>query len=476
MQARVLGAVGMGLLLAARVATAQDTSAVVRDTAPANPPRPCGFCPKPFLPAAVVQTVLINAAVNRFDVWALKDSVERVSTASWKSNLRLGWTWDQDDFRANMLEHPYHGASYYNAARSNGLSFWAGVPVTAFGSATWEYFGETSRPSINDIINTTLGGVALGEMFHRVAETIRDNQATGGNRLLREVVALPLDPVGSVNRFFVGEWWRGGPNPVEHNPVAMIVRVGGGAGIVRAPGSGLTLKGADWSSVLFADVVYGDPYIDKATKPFDSFTMRLLAAPGHGNVTLLRGEGRLLGTELGAESKWRRHQLELNQRFEYLNNDAFRFGGQTLELGLSSRIHMSGKFWLRTLMGGDAIVLAGIDAPNAGTGTRKYDFGPGAGGTFKLAIEHNEVPYVTLQFQPAIVRSISGADATHVTSQGLIEATLPVFHWFGIVAQSTYYTRSSRYADGTRNRKSFPEMRIFGVLRSAHRPAVAADH
>jgi hypothetical protein len=470
MRARVLGAVGVGLLLAARSATAQDTTVVRTDTltVTVNPPS-CGFCPHAFAPAALVQTVLINAGVNRFDAWGLKADWARVTPETWKSNLRLGWTWDEDDFRPNMLEHPYNGAAYYNAARSNGLSYWAGVPVTALGSATWEYFGETNRPSINDIINTTLGGVALGEMFHRVAETIRDNQATGGNRLLREVVALPLDPVGSVNRFFLGEWWRKAPNPVEHNPVAMIVRTGGGAGIVRAPGSGL--KGADWSSILFADVVYGDPYIDKATKPFDSFTLRLLAAPGHGNVTLLRGEGRLLGTELGAENKWHRHQFELNQRFEYLNNDAYRFGGQTLELGLSSRMHMSGKFWLRTLMGGDAIVLAGIDAPNAGTGTRKYDFGPGAGGTFKLAIEHNEVPYVTLQFQPAIVRSISGADATHVTSQGLIEATLPLFHWMGIVVQSTYYTRSSSYADGTRNQKSFPEMRIFGVLRSAHRPA-----
>src|SRR5262249_17334503 len=160
------------------------------------------------------------------------------------------------------------------------------------------------------------------------------------------------------------------------------------------------------------------------------------------------------------------------QRFEYLNNDAYRFGGQTLELGLSSRVHLSGKFWLRTLMGGDAIVLAGIDAPNAGTGVRKYDFGPGAGGTFIAQFEHAEVPYLTLRFQPAIVRSINGADATHVVSQGLAELTLPVFDWFGIVLQSTFYTRSSRYADGTRNAKSFPELRIFGALQSKHRPAV----
>ena len=471
MQTRVLGAVGMGLLLAARVATAQDTSAVARDTASANPPRPCGFCPRPSLPFALFQTVLINVSVNRFDAWGLQADWARVTPETWRSNLRLGWTWDQDAFRPNMLEHPYNGAAYYNAARSNGLSYWAGVPVTAFGSAVWEYFGETNRPSINDIVNTSLGGVALGEMFHRIAETIRDNQASGGGRLLRELAALPLDPVGSANRFMVGDWWHHGPNPVEHNPVAMIVRTGGGAGIVREPGAGL--KGASWSSVFFADVRYGDPYVDRFTKPFDSFEMQALFAPRHGNLTMLRGEGRLLSTELGAENKWHRHQLELNQRFEYLNNDAYQFGGQTLELGLTSRVHLSGKFWLRTLMGGDAIVLAGIDAPNAGTGLRKYDFGPGAGGTAELTIEHSEVPYLTFHFQPAIVRTLSGADATHVTSQGLIEANIPLFDWLALALQSTYYTRSSRYADGTRNKKSFPELRIFLALRSAHRPVIA---
>ena len=34
-------------------------------------------------------------------------------------------------------------------------------------------------PSVNDFINTTLGGIAFGEMFHRTAWLVRDTRAIG---------------------------------------------------------------------------------------------------------------------------------------------------------------------------------------------------------------------------------------------------------------------------------------------------------
>jgi hypothetical protein len=51
----------------------------------------------------------------------------------------------------------------------NGLSYYESAAVTAFGSGTWECFGGTNKASLNDFINTTLGGIALGEMFYRRA-------------------------------------------------------------------------------------------------------------------------------------------------------------------------------------------------------------------------------------------------------------------------------------------------------------------
>jgi len=215
----------------------QDT--VVVAPPPAMPPSDsarCGFCNRPNVFLALFEGFLINGTVNRFNAWVMNDSTARVTTRTWRRNLENGWDWDRDNFVVNMLGHPYHGSTYFAAARSNGLSYWAGVPLSFFHSAVWEYFGETTQPSINDLVDTGLGGAALGEMFHRVAATIRNNEAGGGGRVLRELAALPFDPVGSLNRLIRGEWSRLGPNPSEHRPVGTVLRAGAGAGIIRGPG------------------------------------------------------------------------------------------------------------------------------------------------------------------------------------------------------------------------------------------------
>jgi hypothetical protein len=280
--------------------------------------------------------------------------------------------------------------------------------------------------------------------------------------------------VGSVNRLVGGEWSRRGPNPVEHNPVATVLQAGGGAGIVRAPGGLLTsLKDAKFSSILFADLKYGDAYIDSLRKPFDAFSARILLAPGHGGLTQLVGVGRVAGKEIGSRTQWHRHQVEFNQRFEYLNNGALQFGAQTLELGVSSRVHLKGRFWLRTLAAGDGIVLAGINAPGAGVGPRDYDFGPGAGGTLTAGLEHAGVPYLTLHYQPAWIHTINGADANHFTTFAAVEGSIPLLDQLALVIHGTYYDRLSRYADGTRNHRRFPEIRVFAAFKPAHRPGGA---
>ena len=95
----------------------------------------------------------------------------------------------------NQFGHPYQGNNYFNVGRANGLNFYESAALTAFGSSTWEYFGETNHASLNDFINTTLGGIALGEAFHRAAWLIRDTRASGSGRLWREIAATVLDPI-----------------------------------------------------------------------------------------------------------------------------------------------------------------------------------------------------------------------------------------------------------------------------------------
>jgi hypothetical protein len=90
-----------------------------------------------------------------------------------RDNLRDGWEWDRSRYFVNFYHHPYHGYLYYNAGRANGLGFW-GSSASAFGgSLMWEYMMEKYRPSINDLITTTLGGIVYGEVGYRFSALVR---------------------------------------------------------------------------------------------------------------------------------------------------------------------------------------------------------------------------------------------------------------------------------------------------------------
>ena len=121
---------------------------------------------------ALAEVTGINIGVQLFDRWALNSDFAQTTLNSLKHNFTDGMVWDNDFFITNMFAHPYHGNLYFNAARTNGLTFWESAPYSLLGSAMWEFLGETEPPAINDIIATTCGGIAIGEMTHRLSLTI----------------------------------------------------------------------------------------------------------------------------------------------------------------------------------------------------------------------------------------------------------------------------------------------------------------
>ena len=120
--------------------------------------------------AAAAEIFGSNIIINAFDRFVIGADYARTDFSSIERNLSSPWEFDHDGFSVNEIAHPYHGSLYFAAGRSNGLGFWGSALGTALGSATWELFGETEAPSINDIVSTTMGGAVLGEMFHRLYE------------------------------------------------------------------------------------------------------------------------------------------------------------------------------------------------------------------------------------------------------------------------------------------------------------------
>ncbi|MEI6899576.1 MAG: DUF3943 domain-containing protein, partial [Bacteroidota bacterium] len=146
-----------------------------------------------WLPVSeVVGAVVLTWGMDRY---LLNADYARIGFNSWKVNLTQGWEWDKDRFGVNFIGHPYSGTLSYNAGRSNGYNYFQSFAFAFGGSLMWEYFGENTRPSYNDIIYTPINGSFLGELFYRISSNILDDRTRGRERVFREIAAGLIDPM-----------------------------------------------------------------------------------------------------------------------------------------------------------------------------------------------------------------------------------------------------------------------------------------
>ena len=133
---------------------------------------------------AGTEWVLIQAVPATFNRFIRKDPYSYITFKNFFSHLKLSaWKWDDNQFSTNQVDHPYHGQLYFNSFRSNGYNFYQSSLAAVAGSFIWETAGETQAPAINDFINTSFGGIILGEMTHRVSRNILARNRSGYNRV-----------------------------------------------------------------------------------------------------------------------------------------------------------------------------------------------------------------------------------------------------------------------------------------------------
>lgn len=419
------------------------------------PPRPAA-CTERQPAVALQQTLAVNYVVNRFDAWVANQEWAKVTFEDWSRNLNLGWEWDENAFATNMFMHPFHGASYFNAGRVHCLSYWESVPLAFLGSWTWEFFGETYRPSFNDFFMTSFGGIALGEITHRVAATIRDERAVGTERVVREIAATLVNPVAGLNRLFHGDWSRVGDNPAEHDPGAFLLRLDAG---VRA----LSRDTSDFESstpILQVGIAYGDPFDRAFSAPFDVFSLQAQVAFDGSGLNVLQGAGRLYQADLGQWGRGIRHALMVSHRYDYLSKPVYSFGAQSVEVGVLSHIPLSSKTALRTRVGGDLVVLGAVDSPFSGIGDRNYDFGPGAGGTVELSLLRRGRPVLTLTNRAEYLHTVSGARADHLIAFSSLEGNIGLGQRLGLGIRFNGDTRTSKYEDAPTDTRQFGEVQL----------------
>ncbi len=427
--------------------------------------RACEACPPRSVGRAIWQTTLINIFYEAANL--IRGQVTaKITPKTWWANMEQGWVWDLDDFGVNQIGHPYQGNNYFTSGRSNGLSFYESAALTAFGSATWEYFGETNHASVNDFINTTLGGIALGEMFNRVAWLVRNPQGTGRGRLWNEIGALAIDPITGINRFRTKDASRVTDKPSDMVPTSLDGFMSAGA---LWQGSQTRAFDAAGEPFLEVDMLYGDVRGGHSRTPFDAFSVRLRLGGGKP-LSDARVRGRLLGQPLGSKV-----QFSVLQNYDYQANDAYATGSQGFEAAISVTQSLSERTSVWFMAWGGLTVLGAIDSlplgfeerppdepeppPSGGQGVsegpRFYDYGPGTtfGALALFSWKQRNVGAVL--YEGRHLYSLDGVRANHFLQRLRFDLLVPLHGPLGLGIAGEYFFRQSFYQDAAQSQLEY---------------------
>ncbi len=388
------------------------------------------------------EVIAINTTVWAFNRFVTKAEHGYISLESWKKNIREGFVWDPNHFSTNQIQHPFHGSAYFTSARSRGFSYWESVPFPIFGSLLWEYFGEPHNPSINDWITTSLGGIALGEMTYRFSSMVLDNTATGAERTRREIFGFLISPVRGFNRLISGRTSRVYANAPGQKPSHLTTTMTVG---YRRIGEGRSLgSGSDQVFVDF-DFVYGALYQDEVTAPFDFFIFGLqLNYPEKRFLGRAQVQGILFGTDLHRSDK-SLLMISAFQHYDYINSEAYEFGGQSFSASLLYRRQLGGRWVLRSILHLNAMVL-GATSSDFIDDNRDYDFGSGLGYKFLAIFERAERAIVEFQSASFWLHTLSGSDSDHLVHFLRLKLSVPITRRISLGTDLIVYERTS-YVD-----------------------------
>lgn len=229
--------------------------------------------PRPWRAAA--EATGINVVVHSFDRFLMNEEFAKTTLNTIKNNFRHAFVWDNDQFSTNLFAHPYHGNLYFNSARSNGLNFWQSAPYALAGSAMWEFFGEKEPPAINDLMATTFGGIAIGEITHRISALILNDRNRGFRRFLREFAATVVNPMQGFNRIITGDAWKVRDEYyLYHDYDRIPVYFQTSFGMRYLADDGGLFRGESNPYLTF-NLEYGDVFNYSETKPYDYFTANI---------------------------------------------------------------------------------------------------------------------------------------------------------------------------------------------------------
>jgi len=330
----------------------------------------------------ILGTILGNFVTCAFNKYILNSGFCNISFQSVKNNWNNGWEWDTDRFGINFFAHPYSGALGFNHGRSEGYNFWESVPFAFGSSLMWEQTMENTRPSYNDLINTTLTGALEGEIFYRLSSCFLDDRLVGSKRVFREIIAGIIDPVRFVNRLENGKLTRVTNKDIyQREPLQASLFVG-----VRNLNNGTGFWNGDNSAEIALNFSYGDPLEVRNRKPYDYFTFRGGLSIGAGSkfINNLMGYGLLFGKNIATKNTGLLYGVF--QNYDYWDNDVDELGTLGFGFGAIHRVNLSKTSDITSHIHLGVVPMGGIKTPYDSVGDRNYNYVGGLEGILETSV------------------------------------------------------------------------------------------
>ncbi|MCE9582229.1 MAG: DUF3943 domain-containing protein [Planctomycetes bacterium] len=441
---RLIVALAFALLVVALPAFAEEPPAAVASPDPEKlketPPAPRLTAANYLIPAGEI--LAFEAALNQFDRRFQASDDYDSSWSSFKYNVRHGWVFDDDAYTMNQFFHPYAGSIYYGFARSAGLSFYESFVYAFAGSLVWEYAGERTRPSVNDMITTTLAGTYLGEALYRIANLVLENE-DGSPGVLRELAAAVISPPTGLNRNAFGHTFD--TVYPSHSPAVFTRFSIGGLWTAQVTDQGVPSNFHHGAAIAEFSMVYGQPGKTgyTYTRPFDYFRLDVeISSLRQAMLQSLLLHGLILGAayEVGSDYRgiWGLYGV-----YDYISPELFRASNTGFAFGTSSQ------WWISKNVALQTTALAGLGFGAGGTiaprGERDYHYGvsPEAVLSFRLILD--DKVRVDLLCRDYMITGVGSEDGHGAENVARVQLGTTVRIW-GPHAVGLQYTVSRRDA------------------------------
>ncbi len=406
----------------------------------------------------ISEVVGLNLGLGAFNTYIAKSGYAKISFKTIQKNFQTGAVWDTDHFITNFFAHPYHGNLYFNTSRSSGYNFWESTPYAFGGSLMWELFMENEPPSTNDLINTTVSGIFLGETLYRLSSLIINEKKRGFPRVVSEVLAGLLNPARGFNRLIYGDVWRVTDKQLyETQPLAIGLNYG-----VNHVSDGTDFFNGYAYGVVDLDLIYGNPFEKMKRIPFDFFRIRSTFNFGAGEppIGTITAYGILWGKNF--QEKKQNVLAGIFQHYDFFDNNTYKVGGISFGGGLLSLFQNSkeSKNRISTSVHLNIMPLGASNSAYSAFGEKEYNFTTGMNMKFESFLEMSW-GYALVDYKIYFMHTVVGASSNEFVGILKPKIQVNVYKNLSVGAEYLFYHREGYYKDYPDIHTNNNEQKIF---------------